>query len=126
MFVFTAMEPLLGCALACMPMLQPVAEAATGSVMMSWVKSLITRTKTEGSTQGGTSASITGGGKPRRNGYWRTGGSQEGLHPGAGDHQVSIGSYYGGRPGGSRKGEDSDVTMTSTFEMTVESYRPGK
>ncbi|KAM7183449.1 hypothetical protein V8F20_012617 [Naviculisporaceae sp. PSN 640] len=125
MFVFTAMEPLLGCALACMPMLQPVAEAATGSVVMSWVKSLITKTKTKSSSQGGTSTSITGSGKPVRNGYWRAGSSQEGLHPGVGEHHVSIGSFYGARTG-SRKGDDSDVTMTSTFEMTVEPYRPGR
>lgn len=65
------MEPLLACALACMPLLQPVADVATGSSVMSWAKSLVKSSR---------SRSQASASQNNYNGYYLPANSQEGLH----------------------------------------------
>jgi hypothetical protein len=69
LYLFTSMEPLLACALACMPLLQPVANIATGSPVVSWAKSLVKSSRSRSQA----SAS-------HNNGSYVPAGSQEGLH----------------------------------------------
>ncbi|KAK4156105.1 hypothetical protein C8A00DRAFT_12914 [Chaetomidium leptoderma] len=75
LYLFTSMEPLLACTLACMPMLQPVADMTTNSSVVSWAKSLV-RTSRSG-TQASSSGRQPSSG--RQLGYLPTD-SQEGLH----------------------------------------------
>lgn len=83
LYLFTVIEPLMACCLACMPLLQPVAEIAANNALLTWTKSLI------GSSSGRTQPTTGRGG-------YLSASSQEGLHH---TTQVTSGGWHNGFPG---------------------------
>ena len=95
-----------------MPLLQPVADIATGSSVVSWAKSLVV--KSSGS-RSQASASHN-----NNNGYYLPAGSQEGLH-----HTAYVTADKSGLGPGSRASGDKSIYVNhkleqNSFEMVNE------
>ncbi|KAI2608560.1 uncharacterized protein GGS25DRAFT_490794 [Hypoxylon fragiforme] len=84
LYLFTALEPLIACSLACMPLLRPVSEKLSASPVVTWAKSWVTystsgssrfgRGQQSGDTgndslEGGLTVTTIGGGSNRF--HWR-------------------------------------------------------